>query len=207
MKPYYEQDGITIYHGDCREVLSSLPPVDLVLTDPPYGLGHKLTGGNWGRRVGAAEKWDKLALNINDIIAHGKHAVIWGGNYYELKPTRCWFVWIKRDAVPTTASAELAWTTFDSNTKYFDCTIAETNAERNGHPTLKPLPLIKWCLSRACKLVPITTILDPFMGSGTTLVAAKELGRKAIGIELEEKYCEIAAKRLGQGVLALEFGE
>jgi len=122
MKPYYQDDYCTIYHGDCREILPSLPKVDLVLTDPPYGWKTKLYGDS-------------------------------------------------------------------SNTR---------SRLTKVHPTQKPVALMAWCISIA-KNPPL--ILDPFMGSGTTLRAAKDLGRKAIGIEIEEKYCEIAAKRLAQGVL------
>ena len=195
MKPYYEHGGITIYHGDCRAILPQLPKVDLVLTDPPYGLGNKLKGGNRSHCF----EHDVLA-DIGPIIRKGKNAIVWGGNYYPMPPSRCWLAWIKRDSVATVASVELAWTSFDACSKYFDWTIAATNGQRNGHPTLKPLELITWCFGFAPDA---QTILDPFMGSGTTLRAAKDLGRQAIGIEIEERYCEIAARRMSQEVFAL----
>ena len=199
MKPYYDDGrGIVIFHGDCREILPTLPKVDLVLTDPPYGLGDKLTGGNWGKRVGEAAVWDSLVDELPEVIAHGESQIVWGGNYYPLPLTRCWLGWIKRDSVRTCASLELAWTNFDAPSKYFDWPIGATNSQRNGHPTIKPFELMTWCLSFAPNA---QTILDPFMGSGTTLRAAKDLGRKCIGIEIEEKYCEIAAKRMSQEVL------
>jgi site-specific DNA-methyltransferase (adenine-specific) len=205
MTPYYEdsKSGITIYHGDAREIVPAIGRVDLVLTDPPYGLGDKLTGGSWGRRIGEATKWDSLVDGVPALVKRGTNAIVWGGNYYPFPESRCWLVWIKRDAVPTISSAELAWTSFDACTKFFDCTIADTNGERNGHPTMKPLKLMSWCIAKASDLGAAQTILDPFMGSGTTLVAAKQLGRKAIGIELEERYCEIAVKRLQQEYLPL----
>jgi site-specific DNA-methyltransferase (adenine-specific) len=197
MKPYYEDSkaGIVIYCADCREILPSLPKVDLVLTDPPYGLGDKLKGGNRSHCF----KHDIL-VDLAPIILHGRNAIVWGGNYYAMPPSRCWFAWIKRDAVETTSTVELAWTNFDACSKYFDWTIAATNGQRNGHPTLKPLELITWCLTQRFA-DDAQTILDPFMGSGTTLRAAKDLGRRAIGIEIEESYCEIAARRLAQEVL------
>ena len=198
--PYYDEGGITIYHADCRDILPHLPKVDLVLTDPPYGLGSKLEGGNWGQRVGLASAWDVLFDDVDLILKSGTNTIIWGGNYYQLPLTRCWLGWIKRDAVPTVASLELAWTSFDAPSKYIDCTIAQTNPERNGHPTIKPYKVMQWCIRQANQE---GTILDPFMGSGTTLVAAKDLGRRAIGIEIEEKYCEIAVRRLAQEVLPL----
>jgi len=204
MKPYYSADGIDIFCADCREVLPSIGKVDLVLTDPPYGLGDKLLGGNWGRRIGEAAKWDQVTADVNPMMELRAHKIIWGGNYFSLPLSRCWFAWIKRDAVQTVSTIDLAWTSFDAPSKFFDCTIADTNSERNGHPTLKPFKLMLWCIDQADRIEGRNKIVvDPFMGSGTTLVAAKLLGRRAIGIELEEKYCEIAARRLAQSVLPL----
>lgn len=200
--PYYDDgNGISIYHADCREILPNLPKVDLVLTDPPYGIGERMKGGTWG----AAEKyadfrgWDVAPsqTTLTAIIGLCQNAIIWGGNYFLLEPSRCWLVWDKRNAVPTMADCELAWTNFDKPAKRFSCGVG---IHGYGHPTEKPLSLMAWCLSHSTNS---STILDPFMGSGTTLRAAKDLGRKCIGIEIEEKYCEIAAKRLGQEVLQL----
>ena len=192
MKPYYDKGGITIYHGDCREVLPLLPRMAALVTDPPYGI--YACGGKWGHK--ADLQWDRQpAENVHRLLAVTEQQIIWGGNYFSLPPSRGWLVWYKRDSVPSAADVELAWTSFDMNARLIDQTIAATNAERVGHPTQKPLAVMLWSLS-------YTTgdVLDPFMGSGTTLRAAKDLGRKAIGIEIEERYCEIAAKRLGQEV-------
>ena len=198
MTPYYEQDGITIYHGDCREVLPSLAKADLVLTDPPYGIFA--TGGTWGRK--ADLEWDREPVaNLDQMLAAGTNQIVWGGNYYALPPSRGWLVWLKRDSLPSTADVELAWTSFDMNSRLIDQTIAATNAERLGHPTQKPLRVMRWSLGFAPNA---RTVIDPFMGSGTTLEACALLGRRAIGIEIEERYCEIAAKRLSQGVLPME---
>ena len=199
IKPYYDQDGITIYHGDCREILPHLPKVDLVLTDPPYGLGNKWTGGTWfTRNVYATDKveWDTEAPQaiVDEIVRLNIPTIIWGGNYFYLPISRCWLSWSKINSMPTMSDIELAWTNFDKPSKQY-------RSLRNGwerqHPTEKPISLMNWCV----QMIDANTILDPFMGSGTTLVAAKQLHRKAIGIEIEEKYCEIAVKRLGQGVL------
>ena len=197
MKPYYEHAGITIYHGDCREILPTLPKADLVLTDPPYGLA--MSGGTWGRKMDATyAKWDSESFKEWDIIfTASTNQIVWGGQYFVLPPSRGWLIW-KKPTFPTMADAELAWTSFDMNTKLFESTRSPDG--RQLHPTQKPINLMTWCLSFA---VDAQTILDPFIGSGTTLRAAKDLGRKAIGIEIEEKYCEIAAHRMQQEVFAL----
>jgi site-specific DNA-methyltransferase (adenine-specific) len=208
-KPYYndERSGIKIYLGDCREILPHLPKVDLVLTDPPYGLGDRWTGGTWGSNpmYGDAKKWD---IRLNDaellqIVKHGKESIVWGGNYYQFPPCRGFLSWIKIPAMETMADLEYAWTTFDRPAKAFTET-RNSNGKRI-HPTEKPLSLISWCIQQNKFWDIGNSIIDPFMGSGTTLRAAKDLGRKAIGIEIEEHYCEIAAKRCQQEVL--NFGD
>lgn len=203
MTPYYDHNGITIYHGDCREILPTLPKVDLVLTDPPYGLKEKLhDGGGWSTNpiYDAVLKWDvKLTMaDLEIVISKAENSIIWGGNYYQFPPSRCWLIWSKINNVATMADAELAWTNWDKNTKLFR-EIVNADGKRE-HPTQKPESLMRWCIQQADYWHVPQTILDPFMGSGTTLRAAKDLGRKAIGIEIEEKYCEIAAKRLSQEV-------
>jgi site-specific DNA-methyltransferase (adenine-specific) len=208
MKPYYDDGQITIYHGNCREILPTLEPVDLVLTDPPYGIAHKWVGGrghgwaNSSAQGAARNEWDAVApdgITIAQILASGKDAILWGGNYFALPPSRGWLVWNKPERNFTLSEAELAWTTRDAVIRVFDCHRSDTG---RIHPTQKPVDLFHWCL----EFFPdATTILDPFMGSGTTLRAAKDLGRKAIGIEIEERYCEVAVKRLAQEVLPLGF--
>ena len=198
MKPYYEDGAVTIYHGDCGEILPELPRSDLLLTDPPYGIFA--CGGKWGRK--ALLEWDRQPVVdlVADLLPVARAAIVWGGNYYAFPPSRGWLVWWKPDSVPSAADVELAWTSFDMNSKMLRCTIAATNAERNGHPTQKPEAVMRWCLTFA----PLAeTVVDPYMGSGTTLRAAKDMGKRAIGIEIEERYCEIAAKRCAQEVLAL----
>lgn len=191
---YYEEAGITIYHGDCREILPQLPKVDAVITDPPYGIFDY--GGKWGKKQDLV--WDReAASNMQQVLDSGKEAAIWGGNYFTLPPSRGWLAWFKRDSVPSAADIELAWTSLDMNARLIDQTIAATNSERCGHPTQKPLRVMRWTLSFFHNA---DTVLDPYAGSGTTLVAAKNLGRKAIGIEIEERYCEIAVNRLRQSV-------
>ena len=194
MKPYYETELGKLYHGDCLQIMPELEPVDLVLTDPPYGLGEKWTGGTWfTKNVYESDKceWDKTQdERVEFIIGLGLPSIIWGGNYYNLKPSRCYLSWVKRDNMPTMADFELAWTNFDRPSK-------EYYNRRNGwvrkHPTEKPVALFIWCIGWS-KINGVT--IDPFFGSGTTAIACERLNRKWIGIEIEEKYCEIAAKRI-----------
>ena len=181
----------TLYLGDCREVMPLLGPVDAVVTDPPYGLAKKLQGGTWGKKFAGDDDWDAKPPLL-DWIGETP-AIVWGGNYMALPPSRCWLTWYKRDAVRTMADCEHAWTNFDANAKLFDWTIAATNAERVGHPTQKPVALMQWCLGF---LPDAVTILDPFMGSGTTLVACAKMGRAGIGIELDPGYFDIACARV-----------
>jgi site-specific DNA-methyltransferase (adenine-specific) len=206
VKPYYEDAACTIYHGDCREVLPLLGPVDVVIADPPYGHGDRWSGGTWAANpiYDLAFDWDSKPIDADLlalVVASAPVAIVWGGNYYSLPPSRCWLSWVKTSQMETMADFELAWTNLDRPAKQFR---ESRNPDgKREHPTQKPETLMRWCLG----FCPAQgTILDPFVGSGTTLVAAKRLGRKAIGIELEEKYCEIAAKRLAQGALDL-FGE
>lgn len=213
MKPYYSQDGQTIYHGDCRDVIPSLPVFDLLLTDPPYGIGEA-AGKNKSRSKMAVAKdfgdeaWDDEPADVNAIaacIAHAKHQIIFGGNYFGLPPSSCWLVWDKDNGASDFADCELAWTNLRKAVRRlryrWSGMLQEDMAakEYRWHPTQKPEPVMRWAIQQAP--ADVVTIIDPFMGSGTTLRAAKDLGRKAIGIERIERYCEIAANRLAQGVL------
>jgi site-specific DNA-methyltransferase (adenine-specific) len=199
-EPYYSDDLVTLYHGDCLEITAWLA-ADVLVTDPPYGLGERWQGGGWGANpmYADARRWDVKPDDADLLCMIGdRPAVVWGGNYFTLPPSRCWLAWIKNPALNTMADFELAWTSLDRPAKSYAST-RNPNGPRD-HPTQKPTGLMEWCLG----FMPAGTVLDPFAGSGSTLVAAKRLGRKAIGIELEEKYCEIAARRLSQGVL--DFG-
>lgn len=173
--------------------------VDAVVTDPPYGIGFASQPTKWQRQKGKTpEFWDDAQTPcLNELLELGQTRVVWGGNYYPLPPSRGWLIWYKPDAPPSMSSVEMAWTNRDRNTRLISHSIGATNGERLGHPTQKPLMVMLWTLRQFPEA---KFILDPFMGSGTTLRAAKDLGRKAIGIEIEEKYCEIAAKRMAQEV-------
>jgi DNA modification methylase len=218
--PYYEQDGVTIYHGDCGELLPAMPDCDLLLTDPPYGLGEGQrkaasryrAHSHWNsardtKRYDSTE-WDASTVDfylVELATALSKYQIVWGGNYYPLPPSRCWLVWDKETSGDF-ADCELAWTNLNKavrRIRHLWSGYRQAVPEDRMHPTQKPEAVMRWAITQAPSNV--LTVLDPFMGSGTTLVAAKRLGRKAIGIELEEKYCEIAAKRLAQGALPMEF--
>jgi len=209
VKPYYQDDAVTIYHGDCREILPQLEPVDLVLTDPPYGIGRDgkppSTSSHGGHRGYEFLGWDNVAPDLDTlrlVLGGGHNSIVWGANYYPevFSSSPGWLMWDKGQRIDQ-ADGELAFSTRQGPLRVLTlnrCVLAMDGAV---HPTQKPLKLMTWCI----EFFPnAQTILDPFMGSGTTLRAAKDLGRKAIGIEIEEKYCEIAAKRMAQEVLNFE---
>jgi site-specific DNA-methyltransferase (adenine-specific)/modification methylase len=184
----------TLYLGDCREILPTLPKVDAVITDPPYGIGFAAQPTKWQRKAGKKpEDWDNATNEIVTSLPGLAPCVIWGGNYYDLPPTRGWLSWFKPDAPPSMAHFELAWMSLDRNARQLSVSIGETNPERVGHPTQKPLRLMEWCLSF---FPDAQVIADPFMGSGTTGVACMNLGRSFIGIEREPKYFDIACRRI-----------
>lgn len=216
MKPYYEHGGVKIFHADCRVILPTLPAVDLLLTDPPYGIGEA-RGKNKSRSCLAVSKdyglsrWDDTtppAWLFGLMRDTSKYQIIWGGNFFPLPPSSCWLVWDKENGNNDFADCELAWTNFEKAVRRirwrWHGMLQENmaNKEHRTHPTQKPLQIMKWSISQAP--LDCAVILDPFMGSGTTLRAAKELGRQAIGIEINEAYCEIAARRLSQEVLQFE---
>jgi len=195
---YYSDKYVAIAHGDCREILPSLPQVDLVLTDPPYGL--KIANNPFRQKYKKAQWDDKPVLKalLDIVIAKADKAIIWGGNYFDLPTTQCFLVWDKLQPQNfSSAMCEQAWTNIKMPAKIYRKWVVSYAKE---HPTQKPVPLMEWCILLAGETV---SIIDPFMGSGTTLRAARNLLRKSIGIEIEEKYCEIAAKRCSQGVLEL----
>lgn len=228
MKPYYEEAGITIYHGDWRRcLLHQGGPLDLLLTDPPYGIkeaagknasrskpfGGKRNGlSHEGRQILAKDygvlEWDNEPPTPSDIAwmrSLAKYQIIFGGNYFGLPATKCWLVWDKINGASDFADCELAWTNLDKAVRQFRYMwngMLKEQPEERFHPTQKPLALMKWCISQAPATV--QAVLDPYMGSGTTLAAAKSFGLRAVGVDIEEKYCEIAANRLRQSVLNFE---
>ena len=204
----------TLYLGDCMEVLPTLGKVDAVITDPPYGIGidramAASSGGKSGcmlarKGVYVASGWDDQPMSIDvadSLINQGKEVVFWGGNYYGLPASQCWLVWDKK-VNGNFADCELAWTNIPKPVRKIEWMwngmLRQGGEERNGHPTQKPVAVMVFSIEQ-CIHSP-KTILDPFMGSGTTGVAAIQLGRKFIGIEREPKYFDIACKRIEQAV-------
>jgi site-specific DNA-methyltransferase (adenine-specific) len=188
-------EGVTLYLGDCREIAPRLGRFVAVVTDPPYGISFAAQPTKWQRRAGQqAEAWDDLTVEgLADLIALGDKQVVWGGNYYGLPPSRGWLSWFKPDAPPSMGSIELAWTNLDQNARQISASIGATNAERVGHPTQKPLAVMKFTLQ---EIGLADTILDPFMGSGTTGVAAVQMGRQFTGIEIDPRYFDMACARI-----------
>lgn len=215
MRPYYEQDGIAIYHADCRDVLASLS-ADVLIMDPPYGLQAVSDGDGYGRR----QNHEYADLHIaNDDNGECRDAVLsaWCGPAAVFhsprlpEPLGDWsfrLVWDKgrpgMNSGPWRYTHELVFIRGEwvrVNDAAFSV-IRVPAVNMPCHPHEKPVALMRDLIIAAPKGV----VLDPFMGSGSTLRAAKDLSRKAIGIELEERYCEIAAKRLRQGALPMEMG-
>ncbi len=196
----------TLYLGDCRDILPTLGKVDAVVTDPPYGLGEA-AGKNASRSNIAPAKdyghdeWDNVPVGpdlMGQVRAAGRWNVIFGGNYYDCPAASCWLVWDKENGTNDFADCELAWTNLPKAVRriryMWNGMIRANGEERGDHPTQKPVGVMRWCISHLPE--PNNSILDPFMGSGTTGVAAVQMGRKFIGIEREPKYFDIACKRI-----------
>jgi len=174
--------------------------IDAVITDPPYGIARVWKGG-FGRGWGVASlatpernAWDEAPPKkevFDTMLKIAKTCIIWGGNYFELPLSRGWLVWVKPERNFSLSEAELAWTNIDMPMRVFECRRSDPD---RTHPTQKPLALMRWCIEKFTN--PGDTILDPFMGSGTTGVACIQTGRHFIGIEKERKYFEIAERRI-----------
>ena len=202
--------GARLICADCRDVLPTLDKVDLTLTDPPYGINYagllKGKGDGYGnadkngwKDYGAPE-WDQSrppADMFNLILESGKTQIIWGGNYFAdlLPPTMRWLVWDKGQRNFSLADVELAWTSDNKAARAFTYPRALALQDGKQHPTQKPEALMKWCIG----LYPqAETVLDCYLGSGTSGVAAVQMGKRFIGIEREERYFEIACRRIEQ---------
>ncbi len=193
----------TLYLGDCMDILPTLDRVDAVITDPPYGIsaGREKPHNGWAD-YGISD-WDltRPSKEVFDAMLQASNVqVIWGGNYFAdyLPVSQQWFSWDKGQDGFSLADFELAWSSQDKACRRINYPRSLALKDGKQHPTQKPLAVMRWCIEQV-KPDP-KTILDPFMGSGTTGVAAIQLGRSFIGIEREPKYFEIACKRIEQAV-------
>jgi len=213
---YYEErdPDIKIYQGDCLEIMPLIQGgVDLVLTDPPYGINYGALLKGKGDGVGGSDDngwkdygcpdWDRERPKpevFSMIRAVSKNQIIWGGNYFAdlLPPSMGWLAWDKMQREFSLADFEMAWTSWRSAARCIQYPRAKAMQDHKQHPTQKALQVIIECILLSDKRIKRVTgtVLDPFLGSGTTLVACKELGRAGIGIEIDPKYCEIAKTRL-----------
>ena len=203
-------DGqVRLLLGDCREILPTLPRVDACVTDPPYGIGES------SRKVASRGKlaapidyghfdWDKEPPSretIDAVLACSRWQIIFGGNYFHLPPSSCWLVWDKKNGTNDFADCELAWTNLPKAVRRIEWLwngMIRKGDDIREHPTQKPEGVMSWALKQLPDSV--STILDPFMGSGTTGVAAVKLGRRFIGIELHEPYFDIACRRISDAL-------
>lgn len=221
-EPYYQDDRVTLYHGDCREVLPDLPPMDLVLTDPPYGINYVSNAGVGKGTKPITNDGARLSLRLYRSVfplLKAEHILwftrwdAWPDVWVEMGqwfPMRGMLIWDKGtpgmgdlhhwglsyEMIASAGSGRISGGR--------DGSILRHNGVPPGvriHPTEKPVSLLSYLITK----LEAQTVLDPFAGSGSTLVAAKSLGRKAVGVEFDERYCEAIAKRLDQGVL--DFGE
>lgn len=210
----------TLYHGDCREILPALPKVDLVLTDPPYGIGESsrknaTRGKPFGSRIDSKNtrgtyvaptdygiySWDTAPPDpelLEMVLNAGVCCCLWGGNYFGLPAAPKWLVWDKINSGDF-ADCELAWTNFGGAVRIFrhmwnGMLRASERQRPREHPTQKPIALMEWCLNLAPKTT--STVADPFAGSGTTGVACANMGKTFYGIERERKYFDIACERI-----------
>lgn len=206
MSPRVEKIGdCTLYLGDCLEILPTLGKVDAVVTDPPYGIGEA-AGKNKSRGNIAVAKdygddqWDDVPVTpelMAAVRAAGRWNIIFGGNYYDLPAASCWLVWDKENGNNDFADCELAWTNLPKAVRrikfMWNGMLRQNGEPRGDHPTQKPVGVMKWALGH---LIDAHSVIDPFMGSGTTGVACVALGLNFTGIEREQKYFDIACRRI-----------
>ena len=192
----------TLYLGDCLEILPTLGKVDAVVTDPPYGINVGAMSMGAGRKAKSFNSfdWDISAPDVSHLSVFP--AIIWGGNYFGLPASGKWLSWDKMQTF-SGADFELAWTNLAGPSKVFRLSRVEAHGNMDKqHPTQKPVAMMEWCLGF---LPDAQTILDPFMGSGTTGVACAKMGRKFIGIELDPGYFDIACKRIEDAYAQPDF--
>lgn len=183
----------TLYLGDCMDIMPTIGRADAVVTDPPYGIGaNKQTLGSGKKSFERGGDWDSEAPKVSSFLGVAKYSCFWGGNYFsdQLPVTNDWLVWHKKNDGLSFSECELAWTNFGRQVRHVS---HNWSGEEKQHPTMKPLRVMEWCLTH---IPDAKTILDPFMGSGTTGVACVKSGRNFIGIEREPSYFDIACRRI-----------
>lgn len=213
MTPYYQDETITIFLGDCRDLPA--PRCDLVLTDPPYGVREETNRKEKGRgKLAECNNFEPVAgddepFDPSHVLALQAKTILWGANYYAqaLPLSATWLIWDKRDGIPSNdnADCEMAWSNLGGPARIYrhrwnGMIKASEQDQRRVHPTQKPVQLFRWCLQRA-NLAPGALVYDPYMGSGPVAQACKELGYRYIGVELVESYCLAAVRRLQQEVM------
>lgn len=218
--PYYQDDYVTLYHGDCLDILPNLPGITALITDPPYGIDYRTSSTRSNRSN--AKNWEPIvgdgaAFDPSHLLGFPK-VVLFGANHYadRLPASPGWLVWDKLNRLESkreigfnnSADVEMAWTNINKPARLFSHRwmglLRDSELHHKSlHPTQKPVALMRWVLLATTTAEDF--ICDPYAGSGATLVAAKEMGRKAVGVELEERYCEVVAKRLSQDLLDLEW--
>jgi hypothetical protein len=180
---------------DVRRLMNGAK-AEAIVTDPPYGIGSLMSGGTWATKQDAQfammREWDATTSQMffDLILQAAVPSVVWGGNYFSTPASRCWLVWDKPE-FPTMSSAELAWTNMDRNTKRIECPRTHQVDGDKVHATQKPVRVMAWSL----EFVPAGLVYDPFLGSGTTLIAAEQLNRKCYGMEISPAYCDVIVKR------------
>jgi DNA modification methylase len=209
MTPYYKDDACTIYHGDCREILPTLGRFDLLLTDPPYGINYA-AGESTQKGIQKFEriKDDDKPFDASEFLLFDDAIIFGANNFAHTLPVGvgqfyCWDKVCQNGMKVRIAECEYLWHQNGTKPRVFrhlwsGAYRASESGQRSVHPSQKPVALMRWCLSLSPDA---ETLVDPFMGSGSTLVAAKLDGRKAVGIELDKGHCKKAARRLSQGVL------
>lgn len=215
LAPYYADEYVTLYHGDCREILPSLGRFDAMVSDPPYGMNYKhgarKGGVKWGMD-GQSIKGDDKPFDPSHLFGIAERMILWGGNHFasRLPDSKGWLLWQKRDPDEKDQSeVEMAWTNFLTTVRVFrrqwDGNVrgGREQAEGRFHVNQKPIALMQWCLGFLPPMKGEVWVVDPYAGSGATLIAAKELGIKAVGIELDAGHCATIATRCSQNVLDL----
>lgn len=200
-------EGVTLYLGDMLDVLPALGEFDACVTDPPYGIGAdkaaSKNNGKWGWTYYGETDWDNARPApecFAAIMKCSRIQVIWGGNYFTdlLRPSMQWFVWDKGQREFSLADFEMAWSSQNKAARAITYPRSLALQDGKEHPTQKPIEVMKWCIDQLPS--DVGTILDPFMGSGTTGVAAVKKGKAFYGIEREPKYFDIACRRIADAL-------